>query len=227
MYLSRLPLNTASRAFRRDFADVQHMHRTLMSVLPEVVNGEPARREHALLWRLDPAETGYVLLVQTRDRPAWDRLPDGYLAGEAQARSMEGALEAIAPGRALAVRLTANPTRIVRDPAAPKEVRGKRVPLRDPEEQLGWLARKGEQHGFVVPAGADGGMAVTISPCPPMVGYKGEGTGRNKITISAVRYDGRLVVTDAAAFTDAVRSGIGRAKAYGCGMLSLAPIAPA
>ncbi|MFC4564846.1 type I-E CRISPR-associated protein Cas6/Cse3/CasE [Nocardiopsis mangrovi] len=224
VYLSRLPVNTASRAFRRDFADVQQMHRTLMSVLPEVVTGEPARREHRLLWRIDPTDTGYALLVQTLTPPVWDRLPEGYLAGEAQTRSMDGALKAIAPGRALAMRLIANPTRIVRDPSAPKEERGKRVPLRDPEQQLGWLARKGEQHGFVVPAGADGAMAVNVTPCPPVVGYKGDGRRRDKITISAVRYDGRLVVTDADAFTEAVRSGIGRAKAYGCGLVSLAPI---
>ncbi|PSK89414.1 CRISPR system Cascade subunit CasE [Murinocardiopsis flavida] len=224
MYLSRLPLNTASRAFRRDFADVQQMHRTLMGVLPEVVSGEPARREHGLLWRLDVTDTGYLLLVQSGARPDWERLPSGYLAGEAQTRPMDGVLEAIAPGRALAFRLTANPTRIVRDPDAPKEERGKRVALHDPKEQLGWLARKGEQCGFVVPAGGDGGMAVNVSPCPPVIGYKGEGRSRNKITISAARYDGRLVVTDPEAFAEALRTGIGRAKAYGCGLLSLAPV---
>lgn len=224
MYLSRLPLNTASRAFRRDFADVQQMHRTLMSVLPEVTGGEAARREHGLLWRVDAASTGYLLLVQTATRPDWERLPRGYVAGEARTRSMSGVLEALVPGRTLAFRLTANPTRIVRDPDAPKEGRGKRVPLRDPKDQMGWLARKGEQHGFVVPAGADGGMAVNVAPCPPVIGYKGEGKHRHKVTISAVRYDGRLVVTDAAAFTEAVRHGVGRAKAYGCGMVSLAPV---
>nr|WP_246421854.1 type I-E CRISPR-associated protein Cas6/Cse3/CasE [Nocardiopsis mwathae] len=41
-----------------------------------------------------------------------------------------------------------------------------------------------------------------------------------------VSYDGRLIVTDPAAFTAALKEGIGRAKAYGCGLLSLAPDRP-
>ncbi|ANN17253.1 type I-E CRISPR-associated protein Cas6/Cse3/CasE [Amycolatopsis orientalis] len=44
-----------------------------------------------------------------------------------------------------------------------------------------------------------------------------------KITVEPVRYDGHLVITDPAAFSDALVTGIGRAKAYGCGLLSLAP----
>ncbi|WP_150253376.1 type I-E CRISPR-associated protein Cas6/Cse3/CasE [Nocardiopsis deserti] len=224
MYLSKLTPNTGSRAFRRDFADVHEMHRTLLSALPDEAEGTPARQAHGVLWRMDTTSSGWVVLVQSGTRPDWSQLPQGYLAEEAQTRSMDEAVKAVSPGQVLAFRLTANPTRIVRDPQAPRDARGKRVPLHDPKEQLGWLARKGEQHGFVIPAGVDGGMAVSASPCPPMVGYKGKDDRRNKITISAVRFDGQLVVTNADAFREAVRTGIGRAKAYGCGMVSLASL---
>ncbi|MGI5119229.1 type I-E CRISPR-associated protein Cas6/Cse3/CasE [Marinactinospora thermotolerans] len=190
----------------------------------ERASREAARRERGLLWRMDSIRSGHLLLVQSSMPPDRGRLPDGYLAGEAQTRPIDGVLEAIIPGRSLMFRLTADPTRIVRAPDAPKEGRGRRVALHDPKEQLGRLARKGEQCGFVVPAGADGGMAVTVSPCPPVVGYKDENGKRNKITISPTRFDGRLVVTDARLFADAVRTGIGRARAYGCGLVSLAPV---
>lgn len=53
MYLSKLTPNTGSRAFRRDFADVHEMHRTLLSALPNEAEGIPARQAHGVLWRMD------------------------------------------------------------------------------------------------------------------------------------------------------------------------------
>jgi len=38
-----------------------------------------------------------------------------------------------------------------------------------------------------------------------------------------VQFNGRLQITDAARFITAVQTGIGPAKAFGCGLLSLAP----
>lgn len=54
---------------------------------------------------------------------------------------------------------------------------------------------------------------------PTLVGKRRQAA---KITVEAVRFDGHLVVTDPVAFAEAVTAGIGRAKAYGCGLLSLA-----
>jgi CRISPR system Cascade subunit CasE len=47
---------------------------------------------------------------------------------------------------------------------------------------------------------------------------------RGGIVVEPVRYDGHLIITDPDAFTTAILNGIGRAKAYGCGLLSLAPM---
>ncbi|WP_239647454.1 type I-E CRISPR-associated protein Cas6/Cse3/CasE [Nocardiopsis baichengensis] len=223
MYLSRLRPSLRSRDYRRDLADVQHMHRTLMSVFPEVVSGGSARQENGLLWRLDRTDSGHVLLVQSALEPNWGDLPSDYLAVPAETREMDSVFSAITPGRTLHFRCTANPTRVVRDPNDPKADRGRRVALHDEKSRLGWIARKGEQNGFVIPATSDGAMAVDVTPLPPKIGYKSSSAGRNKITVSAAQYDGRLVVTDADAFVEAVRSGLGRAKAYGCGLISLAP----
>ena len=44
------------------------------------------------------------------------------------------------------------------------------------------------------------------------------------ITHAAVRFDGVLVVTDRAAFKTTVANGIGSGKAFGLGLLSLAPV---
>ncbi|QVQ51588.1 type I-E CRISPR-associated protein Cas6/Cse3/CasE [Spiractinospora alimapuensis] len=229
MFLSRLSLNVASAEFRRDFVDVQHMHRTVQSAFPELPSGSPARKEHGVLWRMEPAGSGYTVLVQSLSKPAWDELPQGYLSAPAEVRGMDAVLDAIAPGRRFAFRLVAVPLHSLpgeRD-ANGSLKRGRKISLRNPDDQIAWIIRRGERHGFVIPAGAHGEPNVAPSPCPPARGRKSEDSGKvNKITVSAVRFDGQLVVTDAEALTEAVRDGISSAKAYGCGLLSLYPLPP-
>ncbi|MFJ2705910.1 type I-E CRISPR-associated protein Cas6/Cse3/CasE [Streptomyces sp. NPDC087428] len=48
--------------------------------------------------------------------------------------------------------------------------------------------------------------------------------GRNAVRIAAVTYQGRLRVTDPEVFRLRLASGLGKAKAYGCGLMTLAPV---
>lgn len=58
------------------------------------------------------------------------------------------------------------------------------------------------------------------NPIPKVHGGR-RGTGQ--LTFGAVLFEGRLRVTDADLFRAALASGIGPAKAYGFGLLSIAP----
>ncbi|MEV4757550.1 type I-E CRISPR-associated protein Cas6/Cse3/CasE [Micromonospora sp. NPDC049559] len=228
MYLSKLLINVYSREFRRDHADIRQMHRTVMSGYPDLPDDTPARQSQAVLWRLDGMHRGFVQYVQSLGKPDWSRLPADYLTEPAQVRSLQPVLDAIAPGRRFSFRLVANPVRTIPRPVdrppveAGKRTHGMKVARRDPQEQLEWLIRKGEQHGFVIPAAANGRPDAAPSPCLALTGQSRPGD-RGPITIEPVRFEGHLIVTDAAAFTEALHGGIGRAKAYGCGLLSLAP----
>ncbi|MEV0680104.1 type I-E CRISPR-associated protein Cas6/Cse3/CasE [Actinosynnema sp. NPDC050436] len=216
MFLSKLTLNVRSREFRRDFADIHELHRTVMSGYPHTDGDIPARQANGVLWRLDPTQVGYTAYVQSHISPNWTKLPAGYTTTPAEVRPLQPVLDAVTPGRKLAFRLLANPTR----DAVPVELKGKtrRVAHHKPEDQIAWLIRKGEQHGFVIPTALDGQPDVAPSPVPRLTGCK-DGT---TVTVDAVRFDGHLVVTDAPAFAHALATGIGRAKAYGCGLLTLA-----
>lgn len=226
MYLSKLLINAYSREFRRDHADIRQMHRTVMSGYPDVPNDTPARQSQAVLWRLDRKRGGFVQYVQSLGKPDWSRLPGDYLTEPAQVRSLQPVLDAIGPGRRLAFLLVANPVRSVARPLDRPQVgmwtRGVKVALRDPQEQLEWLIRKGERHGFVIPATSRGRPHAVPSPCRTLTGQKRAGE-RGPLTIESVRFEGHLIVTDAATFMDVLRTGIGRGKAYGCGLMSLAP----
>lgn len=247
MFLSKLTINVRSREFRRDYVDIHQMHRTIMSAFPAVQDDRPARQAHGVLWRLEPTRRGFELLVQSFTRPDWSTLAAGYLECSAQIREIDHVLKVIQPGRKLAFRLVANPTRAV-SPGINGQ-HSKRFAHHRPEKQIEWLVRQGERHGFVLPLAKDGQPDVAPSPCPTLRGRKvpsdkaperqqgpdehesphGQSASQqasqqpHTIVIEPVRYDGHLVITDPEAFQRALLTGIGRAKAYGCGLLSLAP----
>jgi CRISPR system Cascade subunit CasE len=221
VFLSKLTVNVTSREFRRDYTDVHRMHRTVMSAFPDVPDHNAARQAHGVLWRLDTAQRGFTLYVQSHVKPDWTLLAQGYLTEPAQVRDLQPVLDAIQPGRKLAFRLVANPTRSIHTEGTPgQRGRGKRVPHRKPDKQVEWLARQGERHGFVIPIGANGQADVAPSSTPILRGHKND---EQLITVEPVRYDGHLIITEPEAFTNAVLNGIGRAKAFGCGLITLAP----
>jgi CRISPR system Cascade subunit CasE len=221
VFLSKLIPNVTSREFRRDHADTAQMHRTMMRAFPEYQGDEPARQAYGVLWRLDPDTRGFVLYVQSGLRPDWGRLVDGYLAQPAQVRDAQPVLDSITPGRKLAFRLVANPT-YAKAVEGPQGIRGKRVAHTTPDKQVEWLVRHGERHGFVIPTGANGRPDVAPIPCLTMTGQSSRDK-KSQIMVVPVRFDGHLIVTDVDAFTAAVRDGVGRGKAYGCGLITLAP----
>lgn len=223
MYLSRLTPDITSHEFRRDLGDLQHMHRTIMSGFPDTTGDLPPRTEHAVLWRLDQSRSGHVLYVQSRNRPDWEHLGDR-LARPAEVRDLAAVLDALRPGRTFSFRLTANPTKRLR----PKDQRDQdragrkdnRHPILGATAQITWLVNQGQRHGFIIPACSDAKPDVACTSSPRRTGARG---ASGAITVDPVRFDGHLVVTDTDALAHAITTGIGPAKAYGCGLLSLAP----
>lgn len=113
--------------------------------------------------------------------------------------------------------LCANPTRKVKafKPDGMERPNGRREPLRTREELVGWIRRKGEAGGFKVDE-------ATLRTFP---------RGRESFVRqgkaglhSAVEFQGVLTVADRQRFGEAFARGIGSAKAFGFGMLTLVPL---
>ena len=232
MFLSRLVLNPRSRDVIRDLADCQEMHRTILSVFPPA--SRPARAEFGILFRLEYLRAGTpTLMVQSRVRPNWSRLPLSYLAKPLEAGDVKDVTEAYASiktGATLRFRLRANPTRRIDTKSGPdgKRRNGKRVELKTEAQQLGWLKRKADAHGFEV-------VSLRASNWVPNVSVSNEGKSygcranenayvKIPLTFASVLFEGILRVTDSKALGLALEQGIGSAKAYGFGMLSVAPV---
>ena len=87
---------------------------------------------------------------------------------------------------------------------------------REAEAEAGfdWLVERGARAGFAVRRDEvrSGGYLQHRLPRPD---------GRMPIRFSTLDFDGMLTVTDVEAFQEAVRTGLGRSKGFGCGLLLL------
>ncbi len=225
LYLSRLIPDLRAAAVRRDLANPYEMHRTLMRALPDHNDGGPGR----ILWRVDsnPHTGGLHLLVQSTLPPDWSQLDLGWLVTPPQQRKFAPVFR---PGQRLRFRLRANPTRRAGKAHPDPAFVGKRVPIMDLDGQLVWFVRKARCGGFH-PIGRNGdGDAATFDVAVSHAGiarsYK-LGPDRSKmiaIDHYAVVFDGVLMVNDPEVFRHEVIRGIGPAKAFGFGLLSVAPV---
>lgn len=238
LWLSRLALDLRDRAVHRDVGDSQKMHGRLL----EAFAPGTTRAEHGLLYRLEPDPRGdrgrIVALVQSTVVPNWSHLPAGYLHGDDWAaggddlpdppKPLHEPYRALQAGDVLRFRLRANPTKKIH---TTEETRtpgkratgpnGTRKPLTR-DELPAWLARKGEQHGFRL-------LDARHQPDPiagkEQTGFKGTRPDRTRLTHAAVLFEGVLEITGADLFRAALWGGIGPGKAYGFGLLSIAPAA--
>jgi len=114
--------------------------------------------------------------------------------------------------------LLANPTRKVRSNAKGERTKnGRRMPITKREDLLAWLQRKATSAGFTFDPD-------TTQTLPRGREYFHKDKLRTQGTHVAVEFRGQLRVTDPASFRAAIAVGIGSAKAFGFGLLVLAPL---
>jgi CRISPR system Cascade subunit CasE len=208
-WLTRIVPDTRARAARADLGDPVGMHRRLMSLLPDSL-GNQARAQTGLLFRIDYIRTGAAtILVQSTTQPDLSQLPAGY--GTADQKPLDPLLDAIGEGLPVRFRLAANASKRLWKSDGHHNA-GQVVALGGTDAEDWWRKRAEERHRLrIVVLRSEAGTAAR--------GRRGEGTVIHAVT----RFDGTALVTDPAAVRQAVFTGIGRGKAYGCGLLSIAP----
>ncbi|MEU5162259.1 type I-E CRISPR-associated protein Cas6/Cse3/CasE [Streptomyces sp. NPDC020875] len=206
--LARISLNPHSREVQRDLRDATQMHRTVMRMVPDGLGDSP-RHQAGLLYRVDETDTTSTLLVQAhRLDPA--ALPPGY--GHTQIKSLTPMFTALRTGLPVRYRIVVNPSKRERPPHADLNTRGRIVALSGPDADQWWHRRA-----------ATAGLDVHILTPTNVHPVRPRTTQAAPMRHHLLRYDGTAAVTDPAALAEALRNGIGRAKPYGAGLLSLAP----
>lgn len=230
MFLSRLVLNPRDRRARRDLGSPYEMHRTILSA---GFDGVPTTDLGRVLFRADADPTGRtppVVLVQSGREPSWANLPPGY-AHDAAAKPFDPQFRA---GQKLRFRLRANPTKrvAVGNAVLGPTLGGKRIGLFTEPDQLRWLLRRADVSGFRVPGSWVPATDPETGEPKQLPNFRvdaiPEGRAFNGKTgasgwFLAVRFEGILEVTDPVAFRHTLVAGIGSAKGFGFGLLSVAP----
>lgn len=200
-WLTRVNLNLRHPAVRRDLADTTGMHQRVMAMFPDGL-GEQPRQQAGVLYRLELLDEDPNLLVQSAIPSDPQRLPAGY--GTAATRDITALLDALQMGKIVHYRLAANPTKRAWSGAK----KGKLVALSGAEAEQWWTRRAGE-HGLTL-------QSMTAKPLS---------TSRTRASAMrhvVTQFDGRAVISDAEQARQAVVAGVGRGRAYGCGLLSVA-----
>ncbi|MFI2609511.1 type I-E CRISPR-associated protein Cas6/Cse3/CasE [Kitasatospora sp. NPDC018619] len=211
LWLTRITPDPRSRDARRDTSGAVDLHHRLMSLFPDHVADDEPRRRLGVLFRTESTAAGDRILLQSARRPDLDRLPAGY--GQAVTKPLAPLLDALRPGLHIRYRIAANPirrpTRTTRELYRLKAV----VPLRGTAADE-WWARQAESSG----------LAVGTLHSSPLEAAKGNRrSDQRPVRHDRVLFEGTAVITDADRLRTRLTEGIGKGKAYGCGLLSIAP----
>lgn len=202
MHLARLQLNPQRRQARFLLGSAQAMHAAVLASFPQ-----PDEARGRVLWRVDRDAHQVQLYVASRPPPDFSHLVEqaGWQTTQDTwaVRDYKPVLARLAQGQRWAFRLTANPSHVSE---------GKRYGHVTVAQQLEWFSSRVSRWG--------------IGPDPEVI-IRNRGVDRFRrggatVTVAKATYDGILTVGDPELLRTAMTDGIGRAKAYGCGLLTLA-----
>lgn len=247
MYLTRFPINTVRSEARRLLGSPHFLHGAVDKSFPE----EPSRDGQGprVLWRVDHSSSGRAaLFIVSPQRPdlthlveqaGWPTLDQPGWTTFAYGEFLDGLKE----GDTWGFRLTANPVHYTRKEGQSKDVPTKRTAHLTPKHQVRWLLEREQRAGFEVirtpaerrllpergeGADKDPGDAYEViahSKVPHQFRKGRDRDTRRDVRFVRVTFDGRLRITDVAAFRRTLTQGLGKSKAYGCGLMTLAPVA--
>lgn len=216
MYLTRFAVNTSRHGARRLLASPHRLHAAVLAAFP------PDADQGRVLWRIDEGGHRTDLFLVSRHRPDLTHLVEE--AGWPTSSSWDTAsyqpfLDRLAVGQTWAFRLRANPVRRV---SRGEGLRGTVKAHVTPVQQQDWLLRRASGLGFSVPEGTSGVPGLVVKNRSTARFQRAHSEPGRDVTIVMATFEGILDVTDPDAMRTTLTQGVGRAKAYGCGLLTLA-----
>lgn len=196
-FISELTLSALDCAWLQ-VKDFYGYHRVVYGLFGHNDTDKTEGRSNEILWRLvSESSQGVRILVLSDCEPG--KQDFGNL-------SIKEVPEKLLQADFYRYSICVNPTRCVQT---------KRIPIVDTEEICSWFKRKAEKSGFEVDENC---IALNSRR---VVRFK-KNTGL--VTLFQVDLSGTLRVTSRADFVKAFYHGIGRGKAFGCGLLQIIPI---
>ncbi|MBS3976179.1 MAG: type I-E CRISPR-associated protein Cas6/Cse3/CasE [Syntrophomonadaceae bacterium] len=212
MYLSRIPLNVKRRDTMQALASPHVFHSEVELSFQRRMDDEHKR----MLWRVDYFGEMCYLLVLTADLPEFNHIANKFGYGQWEHKNYNPLLARLEQGQFWRFRLRANPVHSSFAEKNEKSNRGKVFAHVTQQQQKQWLTDRAQAYGFSLQENA---FDVVHTEWKKFYKTKGKSHG---ITLRIADFEGILTISDIDSFRNALIHGIGRAKAYGCGLLTLA-----
>ena len=210
MYLSQVMLDVNRRNTMRALASPHMLHGAVERSL------EKDRQRK--LWRIDWRGDNCYLLVLSAQRPNFTHIAGdfGYPdTGRFETKDYDPLLTKLKVGQTWHFRLCANPTRSSFKEKDEASGRGRVFAHVTPEHQKEWLLARAETCGFTLEKDA---FDVVYAQWKK---FRKDSGGNCEVSLLMATYEGVLTITDVERFRRTLLSGIGREKAYGCGLLTI------
>ena len=213
MFLSRVPLNAKKRETMQALVIPSLMH----GAVEQSYEGSRQRN----LWRVDWLGEKCFLLVVSKEKPDFTHLVKQFGDSEHDpgwdTRNYDTLLQRIVEGNVWKFRLKANPVQSSMTDKDKMTGRGKVHAHVTQEQQRAWLQKRSEKWGFML---HDDSFDVVHTQWEK---FPKSRKGGKEITLRTATFEGSLTVANAEQFKETLKRGIGKAKAYGCGLITVAP----
>ncbi|MCL2249146.1 MAG: type I-E CRISPR-associated protein Cas6/Cse3/CasE [Oscillospiraceae bacterium] len=204
MYISRIKLNISNSKAMQAISSPQVVHALVEGCFVQ---------KNRTLWRMDSLGGNLYLLIVSKEEPNFDDLATQLCErGEiGHTKNYASFLTKIENGQRLRFRFRGNTVHSV---VKNKGERGKVKPYFSEKNKREWVLKKAEKNGFVLEEN-DFAMVDTGQQ------RFNKRASRNHVELSYATFEGVLTVADSEKFVTALTQGIGRGKAYGCGMMTV------
>lgn len=197
-WLTAVPMrHEAFRATRWD--DMNDVHRRVMGLFGPLASGNNAgaRAGGQVLFRVEPHVREGQVLIQSAEKPAG-----------APAKNLDDVFSLVSTGSNVQLLSTLNPVRTVNRTGEDGKVRTHRAQV-DGDRLNDWFAAKI--------------AGVSLQSCEVSTRYEKFRKGNRTVPLFVASFRASGVVTDPEQLLDIARNGVGKGRAYGCGLVSVLP----
>ncbi|WP_259080167.1 type I-E CRISPR-associated protein Cas6/Cse3/CasE [Corynebacterium sp. ES2775-CONJ] len=215
-YLSRMKLNPQRRATGKLLSNPRAMHAAVECCFPTHFEDQNPRS----LWRLERNQRDVTLWMVSNRVPSFEHLQEQ--AGWSQevtweSREYDQFLDRLLTGQRYRFRLRANPVK----ETFCSDDKKRRVPLQREDDQMLWLMERASHLGVSLTVGSDTEQPSFFVGDSTSIRFRHE---ERTVTLQSCTFEGALEVTDPDLLRSTLIRGVGKAKAYGFGLVTLAPL---
>lgn len=208
MYISRVEIDFQNRKKTKELNHLGAYHNWVEKSF--FFEQDVPRKRH--LWRIDSIGKKFYLIVVSEEKPDLEKLEAYGVPKTAQTKSYSPYLNSLEEGKRMRFRVTLNPTisKVVKG-----HKRGKVYPCISIDHQMYYLFKRCKQLGFSL---LESEVYIVER------GFKRLYKNGKSIKLVKVSYEGILTIQDKGKFIHTLTKGIGKEKAYGCGLLTVIPV---